>query len=1254
MKTHVLDPRGKEEMEEVQAGASLADRNVLDPRGKEEMEEVQAGASLADRNDVDIVKQEEKRGRGINTKAVPAPGVSSIPPSDFYSNFVASNPWRAWIVAIIVLFSFVLIGVVVTLTTRDFGLSGATVGFESRNSELGGMAIIINEFTRYECEGQLSLTADGSQSLYFSDNVSPDTDDPQDVDSNTCLDGYYTADDRRRRRLAVGEDASTRRRRRYNKGDAQSRGQTSRRLAYGDANWYGEEYPPLLVSEGNLNSVLLSSKDGISVLFKGEDLFTRSSLIGMCSRYDAVIEGIDYTSVCVEYTQSDGTTLCTPPRSIGHYIAAIYGRDSCSEITDTDVTNMKTLLNKCRPKMDSGDLVPNCWDYSAGTTDGAYTAQFSTTTGTPSCSLTSAYEECAKYNAVYDIFYSLTPTGYLASDSAQALEWAQILIANDYVPLETYRSSGLLEMTGENDGGAECVVVDVPGIKSALFNAGMAEEMVLFGALFAVVYFMILLHVGSFWIATCGIIQIIMAFAVGFVFYSVIAWRTFFPFLNLVTLFLVMGVGADDIFVFMDAWKQSFTLLPDETPLGNRMSWTLRRAGGAMLVTTITTAASFFANTQSSISTLKAFGLFTGMVILADFVLMILFIPAVVIIQYKYFSVDAGKKQSYFLDIYKDDRKQKKENEDKKVTMTVAPEVTNQQPTEREGQSMQVERNFDYSAEDEAEAKCGCLNCCCCVSFWNPDVCAIPTEKDEKGNLKQRWSEDIFEFYVSPVLLHPIARFAFLAFSIGMTFWLTSNALQLKRPNSSYMQLLDASHPLELYEKIYQQYFDIAAGDSFDYPYFFTAGIEPIDNGDGFDPTDRGTPVFTDIDLSSTEAQQWALDLCTYVTDWEYSPQTTNDLTTNPCTMFWFKSWMEHTCGDTSTGTSMVILPIRSTCCSYATSAFPYAPAVFDTCIADFANYWGGLDDPVNHGLWFDSTGKLKVFQVRGATTERYTQTYADAKAFYEEIVALGEGMPAAPAGSGLDSTWVSTELRFYALQDAITTGAISSAMLSTGCALGVLLILTRRFLSSLFASLTIASIVLCTVGVFVLIGWELNVIESIIMSVSVGLACDFVAHLTHSFNDSHTSLEHVTPLTFPRSVDELIMQLSLSKAKATAAVRDLGVTTTMGWLTTFSAGLLLVAGKLYFFQQFGIFLATIMAFSISFAYCMQMPILATIGWLDRLLRSYFCKRFGKDDDECEKEQPSDVGTTALVQEGSVDLHHPAVSNLTTEENDML
>jgi len=158
---------------------------------------------------------------------------------------------------------------------------------------------------------------------------------------------------------------------------------------------------------------------------------------------------------------------------------------------------------------------------------------------------------------------------------------------------------------GTTDGGATVVIVYRDGFKGEIFNQKMIGTGVFFALLVVIIYGVILYHTGSFWITSCGLLQIFCAFFWGFVLYNVVFWRTFFPFLNLISLFLIMGIGADDIFVYVDAWKQSFTKLPESCSLESRLTWTLRRAGGAMLVTTITTAVSFLANLTNPITAMK-------------------------------------------------------------------------------------------------------------------------------------------------------------------------------------------------------------------------------------------------------------------------------------------------------------------------------------------------------------------------------------------------------------------------------------------------------------------------------------------------------------------------------------------------------------------------------------------------------------------------------------------------------------------------
>jgi hypothetical protein len=58
--------------------------------------------------------------------------------------------------------------------------------------------------------------------------------------------------------------------------------------------------------------------------------------------------------------------------------------------------------------------------------------------------------------------------------------------------------------------------------------------------------------------------------------------------------------------------------------------------------------------------------------------------------------------------------------------------------------------------------------------------------------------------------------------------------------------------------------------------------------------------------------------------------------------------------------------------------------------------------------------------------------------------------------------------------------------------ALVVLLLTSGNVVITLYAMLTIVFIIADTVGIFVLCGWELSILETIIIIMSVGLSVDF------------------------------------------------------------------------------------------------------------------------------------------------------------------
>ncbi|XP_041856524.1 protein dispatched homolog 3 [Melanotaenia boesemani] len=93
--------------------------------------------------------------------------------------------------------------------------------------------------------------------------------------------------------------------------------------------------------------------------------------------------------------------------------------------------------------------------------------------------------------------------------------------------------------------------------------------------------------------------------------YHVVFGVRYLGILNGVAAFVIIGIGVDDVFVFISTFRQASHLhQPQE-----RMIYTMKTAGRATFLTSFTTAAAYAANTFSQIPAVHDFGLFMALIV---------------------------------------------------------------------------------------------------------------------------------------------------------------------------------------------------------------------------------------------------------------------------------------------------------------------------------------------------------------------------------------------------------------------------------------------------------------------------------------------------------------------------------------------------------------------------------------------------------------------------------------------------------------
>jgi protein dispatched 1 len=146
------------------------------------------------------------------------------------------------------------------------------------------------------------------------------------------------------------------------------------------------------------------------------------------------------------------------------------------------------------------------------------------------------------------------------------------------------------------------------------------------------VYCYCVFHLQSFFLSSIGITIILLSFPITTLMTEGVFRVTFFSSMHTLTVFIVLGISADNIFVLFDAWRQSEKLNPRIMDTkAKRMAYTWRRAVRAITVTASTTAVAFAANIFSPLMPIAAFGIFAGAIIPMNFILIILIFPAAII-----------------------------------------------------------------------------------------------------------------------------------------------------------------------------------------------------------------------------------------------------------------------------------------------------------------------------------------------------------------------------------------------------------------------------------------------------------------------------------------------------------------------------------------------------------------------------------------------------------------------------------------------
>ena len=803
------------------------------------------------------------------------------------------------------------------------------------------------------------------------------------------------------------------------------------------------------------------------------DLFTFSAMKDLCA-------------LEAEYLLPHVNTSC-PLMSLPYYVALLAGKGACHQLEEKDFLRAEQILQQCAQFYVAGSLLPN----------GAVTEKKADVPAV-----------CIRGDFVYIVLRYLTDSSFFDEEAPYQRRplklcityWMQNL-TKKFNGVHLYRHH--IENRNIHKGGVKFTALDFPPVrgviatKFAIFSKYVIEDVKYFAIAGGLVLLIMLLYMQSMVVVLSTVLNIAFSFIISYWVYYYVFGLKFFPFINLLAGLILVAVGADDVFIFYDCWLQVKKERADRFEAV--VTRTLTTASLAILVTSLTTASAFFSNLLSDVTITQCFGIFSGLSILVNFVLMVTWTPSVIILS----EVGAKKLRPYF--------------------------------------------------------HCFLESSCCRVS----------------GEMMERLSSFIFDTVLPTVVGKLWFVWVSLVLALGagacVAVFVTP---QLRLPDSEDLQVFPASNPFEHWELAVKHRVDGLQDTVIqrELPLHFIWGFLPKDQGYKLDPDDIPKTLIPDrdFDFYSTESQVWLTKVCRNLLNASFvDPRY---VARRICYMDAYVRIIQKYCAfEKSSSQSNDVV---EKCCS--DFEIPFDPLVLKMCFPLVTWYYAANNK--NGGRVIMLGGNYNILglplfgrdnAISGIDIEilaKYEKSYDYElqKSHYMEIQQfLQKQLETAPQGlkTGFFHAW--TKFALYDLQNAIAQGTFYSVGVSLIVAFSLMLITSRNVLLAIYAIVTIALAIMSTVASVVLLGWTLNVIESITISMAVGLSIDFTIHYGVAYR-----------LSSQRD----------AKSRVNESFKRVGGAVAMAALTTFVTGAAVMPSRILLYTKLGTFLMLCMTFSWTYA----------------------------------------------------------------------
>lgn len=648
------------------------------------------------------------------------------------------------------------------------------------------------------------------------------------------------------------------------------------------------------------------------------------------------------------------------------------------------------------------------------------------------------------------------------------------------------------------------------GIKQALFKYYLARDSIYPTLAVVALLITMVLYLHSAFIVIMSAAAIAASLLTSYFFYKVVFHLSFFPLVNLLAVVVLLGSCSNHVFIFTDFWNLQLSQNPPAS-LEKRVNRTLQEVGYLILASGLTSSATFFSGYLSSITAIRCFSVYLGTASFISAIAALVWLPCSFIVRERY-----------------------------------------------------------ARASSASAPLQGWKPCCSKTSagFWDTSSrkkCLFVVE--QKLREMKRGLGDTSNLLFMKILPCGVVKFryiwvcCFAALAAGGTYMSCVNpGMKLPTLDGRAPQLFRSSHPFERYDAEYRHMFMFErqrTGEDKPVTLTLVWGVQPVDNGDQFDPKSNGSLVFdADFSMSRPEAQLWLKDLCGRVQNLSFYARPLpedRDLTDNVCLVEQLINWLSlRECSQTDSSPNY--------CCKGI--LFPYPPALFESCLGMMLAERYAEGHLAHRGLYFQPDGRLAALVLAFRTTYLYSLNFSRTSLSYREIHTwFNREISGAPVG--LRNGWFISNLTLFDLQQSLSSEILLVAGFSVALTLALLLLTTWNIPLSLYGTVAVGGSVFVTVSLFVLLEWQLSGTEALFVSSAAGLSVDFIANYCISYSMA------------PHS-DKI--------GKVAHSTKRMGCPVAIVSGAFFSMGILMLPATALLFRKLGIFLFLVKCVACGFA----------------------------------------------------------------------